>query len=213
MFFRCSVLVMLLGLLVGCGEWPPLKNKLPVYLAERKVAIEALVEALDEAPFGRLYCPQCGVDDTIRTEQWIDGHWHPVENPEAERFVMLLHEAGVFGIGKRSDGAYDLEVHAYDRSNPRRSTLIQVLFGRDDQSDGYIDCAPEHRMITCGTCKVAVDHELWIRYAWSPVEWPVDIDAYMEAGDFEGYTNRVDELERQCRLEGYAAIGYEVPES
>ena len=68
-------------------------------------------------------------------------------------------------------------------------------------------------MLACGDCKVSVDQELWIHYAWNPIEWPVDIEAYMEADDYEGYSDRVAELWRQCRLEGHAAIGYELPES
>lgn len=208
---------MILGLLAGCGEWPPHKNKLPVYLKERKAAIVELVEALDETPYGRMHCRLCGEEDAasedaIRTEQKIDGQWSYVENPQAARFLALFRKAGVVSIDRHSNGTYLLDVGAVDLWNQERWTIIQVFFGRDGQSERWLPCDPDHRMITCGRCKVAVDDMLWISYVWSPVDYGDDSFDILDFAEYEGHRVQREAQLRQCLREGMTEMGYELPE-
>ena len=83
-----------------------------------------------------------------------------------------------------------------------------------DAGSEFKQCLPSHRQIPCGECIVQIDDEWWITYRWFTDSFTEDGTDALINGEISQaeYDQRSEEAIDTCWRDGYAAMGYEIPE-
>ena len=203
----------------ACSKWPPDHDELMDRFADNRDAFELLEAKILATHYVRV-SGGCVVDsDQKKISSRVQLTWRVDEsegkdyiydrkNVEDAEWSDLFCEARVWSVANH-DGLAKFDFGSSVERNGK-SVFAEYTHSKA-KLESRKPCLPEHKKLPCGLCSVKLDDEWFIDYWWVPEDLISDelddmIDGVLSEDD---YWARHDEALKQCRIDGYTAIGYD----
>ena len=205
-------------LIAGCDAWPPesafltehfLNNRQSFVALERKLEASDYSEVAQEGILGiGRYSEPPQVVAWERSDD-EDSDW--IEITDDPEWYELLNEAGLFSVTERASG-FSFSLWGLSWLHEGRFYYVSYIHDAGYR-DRLMACQPEYQAIPCGFCAVDMPGHAWfLEYEWYPehvLPPPENTEIDILNGPDEAYEQAYSEAFRECRVEGYRAIGYE----
>lgn len=128
---------------------------------------------------------------------------------EDEEWGDLICQARIWSV-EHFDGVVRFSFGSSIDQNEK--TVFAEYVHNADLQNTRLPCVPEHKNIPCGLCSVPLDDEWYIEFWWSPEDIGDDELERVVAGEIsdEEYRESINRDLAQCRIDGYAEIGYDM---
>ncbi len=150
----------------------------------------------------------------------FDDSYHVVADKESGEFVEqdIVEDDPEWEEHFRKAGLFSVEY--YDSAArfgfvgelpvKKRFVWAEIVHAQDVRTELHL-CLEEHKKLSCGACVVDLDTDWFIYYRWTPDEHvPGGFDRVLDDEITEDeYWEIFDENLKQCRIDGYSAIGYD----
>ena len=201
----------MLGVLIlvsACGSWPPYEAKARQHFEKNRESFERLAEKMRGTDFWRVSVHrQTSVEVTPIADGDHDRKFIIDDDPE---WRELLFKVGMYMVLQYDGAIWTDDLGTWGKYKNRIETA--GFAHSPTMLEKFKVCLPEFKRIPCGRCAVPLTDNWYIHYEWHPgyyseEEW----DSYL-AGEttLEEYSESRDKANRQCHLDGYAEMGYDV---
>ena len=212
---RTTLSILLLTLLSGCEQWPPYEDELRENFTNNREAFDTLRTKIQGTEY--IHLSMTGIygiprfNDSKHVVADMQGEDHIeqeiIENdPEWDDLFLA---ANVFAVAQHENVVTLRFIGALE--NKKRTTHAEYVCGVE-QGESRKPCLPEHEKLRCGLCSVDLEDGWFIEYWWSPEEvvpGGLDLLTNDEIPE-EEYWELFDQNLKQCRIDGYKAIGYDL---
>jgi len=207
-------LLLLAVSLCSCGKWPPYEEELVEKFDSSRESFWALESKLKASKYFRV--SQTGIwgiprfKDSYEVVAEIHGdEFVESETIEDDReWEEHFRKAGLFSV----EYYEDIVILGFVGQLPVKNRWVWADYVHSAEHRTELrPCLDEHKKLACGICVVDLAEEWFIRYRWTPEEQvPGGFDRVLE-GEIteEEYDELFDKNLRQCRKDGYSAIGYD----
>ena len=212
MFIQHSSILILLVCIGGCSEWPPQKSDYEQNYHEKKESLDRLAQKIRETDYWRVSLKRDSkVEVTpksdLSAEDFIiddDPEWHDLL-VDSRMFLVVQRDDGSVtvdpGFSPFGDGDNRMGFGGYTH-DPKLHTKSKV-------------CKSAYKDIPCGHCIVDLGDNWFVWYRWyQDVSDQQQHDAYLNGElPLDEYSRVRDEARKQCVINGYRNMGYDVDET
>lgn len=193
----------------ACNSWPPYETKARKHFDENRESFEQLAEKMRGTDYWRVSMHgQAGVKVTPSADGVYEDQFIIDDDPE---WRELLVSVGMFMV-LQQDGAVWTDSGS-GMWGDKENQMGHSGFTHDPNLlDEFKICQPAFEDIPCGRCAVPLEDDWFIHYRWFPeyfskAEW----DSYLEGEiSLEEYSESMDKANRQCHIDGYTEMGYDI---
>lgn len=197
----------LLLLISACDGWPPLESDARNHFEEHRESFERLARKMRSTDYWRVAIEGAVVEVTPTDDGDYEEQFKIEDDPE---WRELLDDVRMFMV-LQSDGAVWTDPGGMWGNHENR--IGHNGFAHNPSMlDEYKLCQSGHENIPCGLCAVDLGDDWYIYYRWFPEHFSKDdLDAYLDGRiSLDEYSDLKDEGYRQCHIDGYAKMGYDV---
>ena len=200
--------------LYSLEKWPPYVDELTENFTANRAAFEKLATKIVKTEYvhvsktGIYGIPRFTDSKRVVAYTLVDDYRESVNIEDDPEWDDLFLETNVFGVAHSNDVVILTFIGAIQ--SDERTMYAEYVLSQDYLNEHKV-CKPEHKKLDCGMCVVGLSDGWFIEYWWSPDE--VVLGGYDRVIDNElsedEYWEEFDRNLRECRVNGYDAIGYD----